>query len=609
MKVLLGSGKMGKKSIFVLVVLALSINNISLIFASDISSLIKDLKDKDSAKDASYELAKIGKPAVPELIKALESNNKYSKRYAARTLREIGQDASGAIPALSKLLKDWDAQTRGYAVEALGKMLQQAEQVKPLLEKASKDWDKNVREKAKRAIKNLTLTRAQIEQIVKNRMNSGGTKNKCTSVSLESESSNKYTGFVKFENGVRSRIIVTVTEQGVQYSFEKTIPKTITPPKNGYTNRARTRYQSPKKSTNTSNLKTVRPKDYLHWWNSPIKIGRLEVKPVTIAIIIFIITLIIIIGIAVKKTNDGVVIFFSSYFDLFLSFLPFIILVISLIVIASQSEEENSEIPTWVIPTAIIVAVLYNYVKAYFDNRHAKFLAFCVGTGRITLGYLLPIVIILSLLELFSPREERESRGEWITKKITSGLILGGAAVFLHSLIGSSRRSFEIDEEYNQCWYKNEYYGNDGNNESPHSKYESTFIRTKTPREVLNVSQNATHEEIKEAYRKMAHQYHPDKTAQLGPELQELAKKKMQQINESYELLMKNQTSNDKPQPPEASNTTLKPYQAEALEIFIAWGERRNEAMELIQLTCKKYPDVNLAEELIPLVYRLKQGI
>jgi len=53
----------------------------------------------------------------------------------------------------------------------------------------------------------------------------------------------------------------------------------------------------------------------------------------------------------------------------------------------------------------------------------------------------------------------------------------------------------------------------------------------------------------------------------------------------------------------------FKPFQIEALEVLIAWGEKRNEAMELIQLACEKYPDINSAEALVPLVYRLKQGV
>jgi Holliday junction DNA helicase RuvA len=53
----------------------------------------------------------------------------------------------------------------------------------------------------------------------------------------------------------------------------------------------------------------------------------------------------------------------------------------------------------------------------------------------------------------------------------------------------------------------------------------------------------------------------------------------------------------------------FKPFQVEALEVLIAWGEKRNEAMELIQFACERHPDINTAESLVPLVYRLKQGI
>jgi len=52
----------------------------------------------------------------------------------------------------------------------------------------------------------------------------------------------------------------------------------------------------------------------------------------------------------------------------------------------------------------------------------------------------------------------------------------------------------------------------------------------------------------------------------------------------------------------------LAEFQIEALEILIAWGEKRNEVIELIELSCRKHPEVNSAEELVPLVYRFKQG-
>lgn len=62
-------------------------------------------------------------------------------------------------------------------------------------------------------------------------------------------------------------------------------------------------------------------------------------------------------------------------------------------------------------------------------------------------------------------------------------------------------------------------------------------------------------------------------------------------------------------EPTRPTGIRFKPFQAEALEILIAWGEKRNEAMELIELACKRHPDAKSAEQLVPLVYRLKQGV
>ncbi|MCX5645219.1 MAG: helix-hairpin-helix domain-containing protein [Phycisphaerae bacterium] len=55
--------------------------------------------------------------------------------------------------------------------------------------------------------------------------------------------------------------------------------------------------------------------------------------------------------------------------------------------------------------------------------------------------------------------------------------------------------------------------------------------------------------------------------------------------------------------------TQFKAFQVEAIEVLVAWGEKRNEAMELVELAGKKHPDIRTAEELVPLVYRLKQGV
>jgi len=62
-------------------------------------------------------------------------------------------------------------------------------------------------------------------------------------------------------------------------------------------------------------------------------------------------------------------------------------------------------------------------------------------------------------------------------------------------------------------------------------------------------------------------------------------------------------------EPARSMEAEFKPFQIEALEVLIAWGEKRSEAMELIELASRKHPDINSAEALVPLVYRLQQGV
>ncbi len=57
----------------------------------------------------------------------------------------------------------------------------------------------------------------------------------------------------------------------------------------------------------------------------------------------------------------------------------------------------------------------------------------------------------------------------------------------------------------------------------------------KDPYEILGVSKNATQDEIKTAYRKLAKQYHPDRY--VGNPLADLAAEKFKEINEAYDAL------------------------------------------------------------------------
>ena len=73
--------------------------------------------------------------------------------------------------------------------------------------------------------------------------------------------------------------------------------------------------------------------------------------------------------------------------------------------------------------------------------------------------------------------------------------------------------------------------------------YESiraTFANDReAPYRILEVSQNASDNEIKRSYRKMANKYHPDKVSHLGEEMQKLAKEKFQAVNDAYQQIKK----------------------------------------------------------------------
>ncbi len=59
------------------------------------------------------------------------------------------------------------------------------------------------------------------------------------------------------------------------------------------------------------------------------------------------------------------------------------------------------------------------------------------------------------------------------------------------------------------------------------------------PYEVLGIDSSASGEEIQAAYKARMHEYHPDKVAHLGEELQKVAHRKTVEIQRAHEQLRK----------------------------------------------------------------------
>jgi DnaJ like chaperone protein len=59
------------------------------------------------------------------------------------------------------------------------------------------------------------------------------------------------------------------------------------------------------------------------------------------------------------------------------------------------------------------------------------------------------------------------------------------------------------------------------------------------PYQILGVDSSASGEEIHAAYKARMHEYHPDKVAHLGEELQKVAHRKAVEIQQAYEQLRK----------------------------------------------------------------------
>ena len=85
------------------------------------------------------------KPAIPDLVNRLKSEDRQVRKFAAEALGKIGPEAKSAVPKLVELLKDADPIVREAAFTATTQVDPEAKQLLPALTKLLDEHDVSIR--------------------------------------------------------------------------------------------------------------------------------------------------------------------------------------------------------------------------------------------------------------------------------------------------------------------------------------------------------------------------------------------------------------------------------------------------------------------------------
>jgi len=116
----------------------------------------------------------------------------------------------------------------------------------------------------------------------------------------------------------------------------------------------------------------------------------------------------------------------------------------------------------------------------------------------------------------------------WFEDAITVGLL------YWYFIYRPAKMKSQFKQEY---YRKGEDARGEAHQENKQRGQTGAQFSIRDPYTILGVNRHASASEIKNAYRKLANKYHPDKVDHLGEEFKELAEKKFKDIQEAYQKL------------------------------------------------------------------------
>lgn len=141
-------------------------------------------------------------------------------------------------------------------------------------------------------------------------------------------------------------------------------------------------------------------------------------------------------------------------------------------------------------------------------------------------------------LKIFKEMLKQDIPLQAVCLQIKANMDYASRLQLMHFLFGIAGADGNFDPRESEILFHIATYS--GISRKDHDSIKAMFVdEIESAYKVLEIDQNASDDEIKKSYRKMATKYHPDKVSHLDNSIQNAAKEKFQQLNAAYEKIKK----------------------------------------------------------------------